>query len=219
MQIQTDYSNYTYLASGSYERAASSSARSPINKTSGTDSLEYRSFQKEVTALLSNPDLSSLERTKIMSLQTRGQSAAVQDSMGELQVLFNEIKRFNPEIAAEGPSTPGTASPGAASTTPDEGLVTYQDQSGDANVSFKSPVAINEYQAPIAVRAHEGEHVALAQARAMINDQNVTTYVSYHTGYDSNGRLILTGGTTTTIVHPEASISPIPIGSSVNIIV
>ena len=89
----------------------------------------------------------------------------------------------------------------------------------DADVSFKFPVAVNQYLAPLAVIAHEGEHAALAQARALINNEDVTTYVSIHNGYDSKGRLIITGGTTTEITHPRQKMIPIKTGNKVNIIV
>jgi bifunctional N-acetylglucosamine-1-phosphate-uridyltransferase/glucosamine-1-phosphate-acetyltransferase GlmU-like protein len=52
----------------------------------------------------------------------------------------------------------------------------------------------------------------------MINNENVTTYVSIHNGYDGKGRLVTTGGTTTVITSPKQKIKPIKIGHKVNII-
>jgi len=111
----------------------------------------------------------------------------------------------------------GTPKPQGASNRQEEDSVTYQDQSSDVGVSFSYPVAMNQYQAPLAVQAHEREHAIIAQAEALINNENVTTYVSIHNGYDGKGRLIVTGGTTIVITSPKREMRPITTRNKVDI--
>jgi hypothetical protein len=161
-----------------------------------------------------------LERTQILALLARGQTAAANGAIGELKALFSEIRKFDPGLEAKDASfKQKPAEPQRTSNKEDEGSVTYQDQSGDAGVSFKYPVSMNQYQAPLAVGAHEGEHVALAQAKALMDHENVTTYVSIQTGYDRKGRLIVTGGRTVTTIYPKKNIEPIQTGDKVHITV
>jgi len=219
MQIRTDYSYNPYLTFAS-ANVSSAAVRNQSNENRGTESLEYKTFLKRASVLLSDPRLSTLKRAQVLSLLARGQNAAENEAMGELTALFYEISRFDPEPAVNGVSfKQGTSIPDGALTAQDEDNVTYQDQSGDAGVSFKYPVAINEYQAPLAVMAHEGEHLALARARALINDENIATYVSFHYGYDNKGRLIITGGTTTIITYPKYEAEPVKIGGNLDIFV
>jgi len=167
--------------------------------------------------LLSNPDISASEKAKILSLLARGEAAASSGVTVELSALFKEMEQLDPGLAIKGNSFPKEASkPQDTSNQQDEGSVTYQDVSGDTGVSFKFPVAVNKYEAPMAVLAHEGEHVIAAQARAAMDNESVTTYVSIHYGYDNKGRLYITGGTTTAIYHPKPKMEPIKIGKNVN---
>ncbi len=73
---------------------------------------------------------------------------------------------------------------------------TYQDDSADPSVSFKYPREINEYQAEIAVSAHEGEHVRDAVFKAQNEKTLANVQVRYHYGYDSKGKRYIKGGTT-----------------------
>jgi len=220
MRIQTDYSYYPYLNVVSSQKASTAEVRVQSNEENGTESLEYKAFLKKASVLLSNPNLSTLKKAQILNLLARGQNAAENAAMGELTVLLYEINSVDTEPATNDASfnQEGLA-PQEKPDTQEEGKVTYKDQSGDANVSFKYPVALNEYQAPLAVMAHEGQHVLLARARALMNDENVTSYVSYHYGYDGNGRLIITGGTTTTITRPKYEIESFKIGGNLDIYV
>lgn len=220
MQIQPDYSYNPYINFASSQRSAIPSALTRQDENSGTESIEYREFLRKASALLSNPDLSNLKRAQVLNLLARGQNAAETAAMGELSALFYEINRIDPEPAADiDPFEQERQAPQETPDTHEEDKITYKDRSGDANVSFKYPVALNEYQAPLAVMAHEGQHVILARARALMNDENVTSYVSYHYGYDSNGRLIITGGTTTTITRPKYEIESFRIGGNLDIYV
>lgn len=208
MQIQTNYSSNPYLSSADPASAGQDQAA----ETSKIESPEYKAITNKASMLLGNPDISASQRAKILSLLARGEVALSNGATEVLNNLFNEMKKFDPGLPVKGDSfQKGTSKPQGVSNQQDEGSVTYQDQSGDADVSFKYPSAINQYEAPIAVLAHEGEHAILAQARALMNNENVTTYVSIHHGYDSKGRLIITGGTTEVISRPKPKMEPIEI--------
>lgn len=220
MQIQTDYNLNTYFPSAASDKTDATADQDQSSGKKGIETPEYKAFLNKASVLLSNPHLSASEKTKIQNMLSRGQIAAGKGSTVELNALLNEIKTIDPGVTVKKASSQeGTSTPQTTSKKQDEASVTYQDQSGDADVSFKSPVSINEYQAPLAVTAHEGEHVVLAQARALINDENVTTYVAIHNGYDSNGRLIITGGTTTTITHTKPITETVKTGNKVDITV
>ena len=219
MRIQADYSSNLNLPSAATDKA-SAVGQDQSSKNRGIEMPEYRAILDKAARLLSNPQVSTLERTQILTLLARGQSAAANGALGELKILFSEIKKFDPGLEAKDVSfEQKPAEPQFTSNKKEEVSVTYQDQSGDAGVSFKYPVTMNQYQAPLAVVAHESEHVVLAQAKALMNHENVTSYVSIHTGYDRQGRLIVTGGRTTTITHPKENIEPIKTGDKVHITV
>ena len=219
MRIQADYnsnSNWSSAVTGK----ASAVRQDQSNQSRGTETPEYRAIRNKAARLLSNPEVSTLERTQILTLLARGQIAAENGAMGELKTLYGEIKKFDPGLEAKEISfEQKPVEPQGTPNTKDETSVTYKDQSGDAGVSFKYPVSMNQYQAPLAVSAHERQHVALSQAEALMNHENVTTYVSIHTGYDRQGRLIVTGGRTTTITHPKKDIEPTQTGNKVQITV
>jgi hypothetical protein len=219
LRIQADYSSNSNWPSAATDKVPAT-GQDQSNQNRGTETPEYRTIQNKAARLLSNPEVSTLERTQILTLLARGQIAATNGAIGELKTLYGEIKKFDPGLEVKDVSfEQKPAEPQGTFNTKDEAGVTYQDQSGDAAVSFKYPVSMNEYQAPLAVSAHEREHVVLAQAKALMNNENVTSYVSIHTGYDRQGRLIVTGGRTTTITHPKENIEPIKTGDKVQITV
>ncbi len=220
MQIETGYSSNPYLSSAIRDQAPASAGQDPANENGGIESPEYKAVLNKASMLLSNTHISASESARILNLLARAKNAAANGATGELNTLSKEINNFDPGLAVKGDSfQKGTRKPQGASQKQDEDKVTYQDQSNDVGVSFSYPVAINRYQAPLAVQAHEGEHVIIARAEAMIRNENVTTYVSIHNGYDGKGRLITTGGTTTVITHPKPKMVPIKTGNKVDIIV
>ena len=220
MQIQTGYSSNPYSSSIIRDRAPASTGQDQANENSGIESPEYKAISNKASMLLSNTRISASESAKILNLLARAKIAAESGATGELNTLLDKINNFDPGLAIKGDSfQKGTPKPQAASPKQDEGRVAYQDQSSDVGVSLSYPVAMNQYQAPLAVQAHEGEHVIIARAEAMIRNENVTTYVSIHNGYDGKGRLITTGGTTTVITHPKPKMHPIKIGHKTDITV
>lgn len=84
----------------------------------------------------------------------------------------------------------------------------YQDGSNEANVSFKSAAHISPEAAASAVRAHEGQHVKNAFAKAgQQNGEVVSARVNIHTAVCPEcGRTYVSGGTTTTSIrYPNES--------------
>lgn len=82
----------------------------------------------------------------------------------------------------------------------------YQDGSNDPGVSFKTPTRISPERAPYAIRAHEGEHVAHARARAAKEDEEIVSQsVTYHTDICPEcGRVYMSGGTTRTVFRSQS---------------
>lgn len=219
MRIQTGYSPDPYLSSAIRDKTTASAGRDQANENGGIESPEYKGLSNKASILLSNPHVSASERVKILNLLAIGKIAAANGATGELNALSNEMNNFDPGLAVKGdPVQKETSESQGASQRQDEDSITYQDQSADAGVSFSYPVAMNRYQAPLAVQAHEREHVMIAQAEALINNENVTTYVAIHNGYDNKGRLIVTGGTTLVVTSPKPKMHPITTGSKVDII-
>jgi hypothetical protein len=219
VQIQTGYSSNPYSSSTIRDRASVSVGQDQANENSGTESPKYKAISNKASMLLSNTDISASERVKTLNLLARAKAAAANGATGELNTLLDEMKNLDPGVAFKGGSSPkATTKPQRASTGQEEDKVSYQDQSADVGVSFSYPVSMNQYQASLAVQGHEGEHVIIARAEALINNQNVTTYVSIHNGYDGKGRLITTGGTTTVITSPKRKMEPIKTGNKVDII-
>jgi len=218
VQIQTGYSSNSYLSSTVLDKATATAGQDQANEESGIESPEYKAVSNKASMLLSDPHVSASERVKIITLLARGKIAAANGATGELNALLSEMSNFDLGLAVKGDSfQKGTPKPQGVSRKQDEDRATYQDQSHDVGVSFSYPVAMNQYQAPLAVQAHEGEHVIIARAEALINNQKVTTYVSIHNGYDSKGRLITTGGTTVVITSPKPKMKPIKTGNKVDI--
>ncbi len=84
----------------------------------------------------------------------------------------------------------------------------YQDGSNEGNVSFKAAAHISPNAAGAAVRAHEGEHVSNAYAKAkQDNGKVINASVSIHTAVCPEcGRTYVSGGTTnTTIKYTDES--------------
>ncbi len=213
MEIQTSYRFYPYLSFDDQAPAGQNQA----NEIGKIESPEYKIIQNKALQLLGNPKVSASQKAKILNLLALGGTAASSGATGELSNLFRAMERLDPGSAINGNSSPKeTPNPQFSPNKQDERSVTYKDGSGDAGVSFKYPVAVNEYAAPLAVSAHEAGHVIAAQARATLNNESVTSYVSIHTGYDSRGRLYTTGGTTTTIYRQKPKREPMGIRSKVN---
>ncbi|MBQ8280495.1 MAG: hypothetical protein IJZ23_11690 [Roseburia sp.] len=85
----------------------------------------------------------------------------------------------------------------------------YQDGSNE-NVSFKSAAHISPSAAGVAVRAHEGEHVANAYSKAAENNGKViSASVSIHTSVCPEcGRTYVSGGTTNTKIEYRNEANP-----------
>jgi hypothetical protein len=216
VQIQTSYNSNPYSIAVRNPGSAMA-GQDQANIGNGTESPEFKAISNKASILLSDTHISPIESAKIQNLLARAKSAAENGANGELNTLLSEMKNLDPTLAIKGGISPkGIPKPQGAPKVQGDERVSYQDQSSDVGVSFSYPVAMNQYQAPLAVQGHEGEHVIIARAEAMMNNENVTTYVSIHTGYDSKGRLITTGGTTTVITSPKRKMEPIKIGNRVN---
>lgn len=85
----------------------------------------------------------------------------------------------------------------------------YQDGSNE-NVSFKAASHISPNAAGSAVRAHEGEHVSNAYAKAAQNNGKViSASVSIHTSVCPEcGRTYVSGGTTNTMIKYSDESNP-----------
>ncbi len=86
----------------------------------------------------------------------------------------------------------------------------YQDGSNEGNVSFKAAAHISPNAAGSAVRAHEGEHVSNAYAKAEKgNGKVVNASVSIHTAVCPEcGRTYVSGGTTNTTIKYSDESNP-----------
>ncbi|KLO22374.1 hypothetical protein [Marinitoga sp. 1155] len=71
-----------------------------------------------------------------------------------------------------------------------------QDTSPDSAVSFQYPTAIPESASFLFINSHEGEHAREIIKEAMFKGKMSQVYVRYFTSYDSEGRLVYTGGVT-----------------------
>jgi hypothetical protein len=214
VQIQSANNSNLNLSSASF----TSKGQNQATENNKAESLEYKIIRNKALQLLNNPDISALKKTEILNLLARGEAAAASGSEAELNYISKEIENLDPRLAINGNSSgKGALNPSNISGQQSANSVTYKDISGDSSVSFQSPVAVNKYLAPLAVQAHEEGHVIAAQARAMMNNETATSYVSIHTGYDSKGQLIITGGETITTYHQKPKIKPIQSGGKINI--
>ncbi len=136
MQIQTGYSSNT-LSATAPDKTLFPAGRNQANENSGIESSEYKAILNNASILLSNPHITALERLKILNLLARGEIAAASGATGELNNLLNERKKFDPALAVKDNSfQKETSKPQGTSNKQDENSVAYQDQSGDAGVSF-----------------------------------------------------------------------------------
>ncbi|WP_129409110.1 hypothetical protein [Marinitoga lauensis] len=71
-----------------------------------------------------------------------------------------------------------------------------QDNSPDSAVSFQYPTAVPESASYLFVSSHEGQHAREIIKEAMFKGKMAQVYVRYFTSYDSEGRLVYTGGVT-----------------------
>ena len=218
MQIQTGYNFNSHSPSSAPDRIPTWTGQDQASENGGVESPEYKAISNKAAMLLSDTHISASERAKILSLLASAMNAAASGAAGELNSLLGEMKNLDPGLTVKGDSlSKGMPKTQGVSEKQDEDSVTYQDLSSDVGVSFSYPVAMNQYQASLAVQAHEGEHVMIARANALINNENVTTYVSIHNGYDGKGRLITTGGTTIVVTSPKQKIEPLKTGTRVDI--
>lgn len=77
-----------------------------------------------------------------------------------------------------------------------DGEVYLQDSSPDSAVSFQYPIAVPESASFLFINSHEGEHAREIIKEAMLKGKMAQAYVRYFTSYDSEGRLVYTGGVT-----------------------
>lgn len=77
----------------------------------------------------------------------------------------------------------------------------YKDGSDDPGVSFKTAAHLDPEDAPYAIRAHEGEHVAHNKAKAAREDREIVSQtVTYHMDICPEcGKAYMSGGTTRTV--------------------
>lgn len=218
MQVETDYNYNLFAENVARDKLVVRGGGDLAQNSRGTDSPEYKAIANKAAMLLSNSNLSPSEKTRILNLLARAKAAAESGATGQLSTLLNEMKNLDPALTRkEDGFSGGNPEPKGAAKTKAEEKVRYQDQSSDIGVSMSYPVSMNQYQAPLAVRAHEGEHVMIARAKALMNNQNVTTYVSIHHGYDGRGRLITTGGTTIVKTSPQREMVSLRIGNKIDL--
>ncbi|WGS65632.1 hypothetical protein [Marinitoga aeolica] len=77
-----------------------------------------------------------------------------------------------------------------------DGDIYLQDNSPDSAVSFQYPTAVPESASFLFISSHEGEHAREIIKEAMFKGKMAQVYVRYFTSYDSEGRLVYTGGVT-----------------------
>lgn len=77
-----------------------------------------------------------------------------------------------------------------------EDKITVVDASNDPSVSFKYPTEIPADSSFIFIASHERQHVQDIVGRAILEGRIAQVYVRYFTSYDSQGKLIFTGGYT-----------------------
>jgi hypothetical protein len=105
--------------------------------------------------------------------------------------LINEIEK---NLATPSNSKKRTNKTIENSRTEDE--ITVVDASNDPSVSFKYPTKIPADSSLLFIASHERQHVQDIIGRAILEGRIAQVYVRYFTSYDSQGRLIFTGGYT-----------------------
>ena len=71
---------------------------------------EYKIFQNKALQLLGNPNISALQRVKILNLLAMGGAAASSGATGELNNLLRAMDRLDPGLAINANSFPEEAS-------------------------------------------------------------------------------------------------------------
>lgn len=135
-------------------------------------------------------------------------SGAYPYSVNDKITTSNQANQKDTVITPDELKKPGrTSSPEECQTCKER---KYQDGSNEGNVSFKSAAHISPNAAGSAVRAHEGEHVANAYAKAEQNNGKViNASVSIHTAVCPEcGRTYVSGGTTNTTIKYSNESSP-----------
>jgi len=164
----------------------------------GADSYFVDQNIRRARNALRTEDLPEAEKTEMRRTLQQAESASQTGSYFYARRLTADV--MNNLQNTEPPE--GSSESGAQEFTPemresDIGTRTYQDASPDSGVSFQTPTKLNEYQAPIAIKAHEGEHVRRERFKAMQEGKSVvTTQVRYQFSIDDKGRRYMAGGQT-----------------------
>jgi hypothetical protein len=93
-------------------------------------------------------------------------------------------------------NTPKTKNQETKNSSFEEDKIYLQDNSPDGAVSFQYPTAVPESASFLFINAHEGEHAREIIKEAMFKGKMAQVYVRYFTSYDSEGKLVYTGGIT-----------------------
>ncbi|MCP4727001.1 MAG: hypothetical protein GY863_18320 [bacterium] len=164
-----------------------------INKDSG--------LRKELAGLRMDMlagEMSDAERSAMQSLLMQAEKAIDDGNTFAARGIIDEAGKTFENNSQDSPdSTEDSYSPSSENISrPEVDKHTYQDASSDPSVSFKFPTKINEYQAEIAVGAHESEHVRDAVFKAQNEKTLANVQIRYHYGLDSKGKRYIKGGTT-----------------------
>ena len=172
----------------------------------------------ELRRKLISGELSDTERVNVQTLLKQAERAL---NNGNEEIARQFVNQANETLGDEEPDTsppagsaPAKRGPGSPNSEnslkePDAAERTYQDASNDASVSFKYPTKLNEYQAAVAVPAHENEHVQSAVFEAQNNGVLARVLVRYRYGIDASGKRYLKGGNTYASI-PAKNDSHIP---------
>jgi hypothetical protein len=105
-----------------------------------------------------------------------------------------------PDTEPAADDQPIETSPGLGE--PDKTL--YQDNSGDAGISFQMGVPLTELQAPLAVRGHEVSHLLHETQKAVLEGRPVQAGIRIHSHVDpQTGRQHVSGGRATVYIFPN----------------
>ena len=164
------------------------------------DRTRFNDVNRELANLrrqLFSRELSDTERTAVQTLIRQAEHALNGGKANIARQFINQASKTFEEPADQNlPQEKANPKSAPNIQTPEIEERTYQDVSNDPSVSFKYPQKLNEYQAGIAIRAHEGEHVRDAIFKAQNKGVLARVQVRFHTGIDRKGRRFLKGGTT-----------------------
>ncbi|MFC1564884.1 hypothetical protein ACFL6G_08095 [candidate division KSB1 bacterium] len=177
----------------SIENSPFSSQKSPK-----ADNPEYRKELAGLRRNLLSSGMSDAQRTEMQAVLRQAEQALEKGNTFSAREFLDQANQTFEQYSNTASDEPGVSdsSPAYSFKNPETDKRTYQDSSGDPNVSFKFPRKINEYQANIAVKAHEGEHVRDAVFKAQNEKTLASVQIRYHYGMDSKGKRFLKGGTT-----------------------